>query len=112
MPDKKKTVFHWSSGKDSALALYHLLNDPEVEVSHLVTTINQSLQRVTMHGTPVPLLQKQLQSIDLPYSFIELPENPSMEVYEKCMKRGLSKLKSEGITHAAFGDIFLEDLKK
>ncbi|WP_370087241.1 diphthine--ammonia ligase [Ekhidna sp.] len=111
MLDKKKTVFHWSSGKDSALALHQLLQKEEIEVSHLVTTINQSLQRVTMHGTPVDLVKRQLASIDLPFSFIELPENPSMEVYEECMKDHMQKLKSEGITHAAFGDIFLEDLK-
>lgn len=111
MPDKKKTVFHWSSGKDSALALNVLLGNPSVEVSHLVTTINKPLQRVTMHGTPIRLLKKQLESIGLSFSFIELPESPSMEVYEKCMEDSLSKLKAQSINYAAFGDIFLEDLK-
>ncbi|WP_425391909.1 ATP-binding protein [Ekhidna sp.] len=112
MRGKKKVVFHWSSGKDSALALHHLLNSPDVQVSHLVTTINKSLQRVTMHGTPIGLVKAQLESIGVPHSFIELPESPSMEVYEKCMEYKLSELKDHGITHAAFGDIFLEDLKK
>ncbi|WP_420577924.1 ATP-binding protein [Ekhidna sp.] len=112
MPDKKKTVFHWSSGKDSALALHYLLKRADVQISHLVTTINQSLRRVTMHGTPISLVKAQLGSIGLPHSFIELPESPSMKVYEKCMEDKLLKLKDQGMTHAAFGDIFLEDLKK
>jgi hypothetical protein len=48
----------------------------------------------------------------LPLHTIELPEQPGMEEYEKAMEQKVAQLKSEGLTHAIFGDIFLEDLKK
>lgn len=107
----KKTVFNWSSGKDSAMALFHLQNDPNVKVSHLITTINKHHDRVTMHGTPVSLLKEQLRSLGLPYSLVELPESPSMEAYEVQIGNIMSSLKSNGIIYSAYGDIFLEDLK-
>ncbi len=107
----EKTVFHWSSGKDSALALYHLKSNPKIEVNHLVITINKHHQRVTMHGTPISLLKKQLLETELPYSFIELPESPTMSQYEKLISENMHHVKRKGITHSAFGDIFLEDLK-
>lgn len=111
MPDNNKTVFHWSSGKDSALALYYLQQDSEYKIDHLVTSVNQHYQRVTMHGTPISLLQKQIEAIGLTHSMIELPENPSMEEYEKCMGEAMNKLHQQGFRFASFGDIFLEDLK-
>ena len=108
----KKTFFNWSSGKDSALSLYRLIKNPSYSVEHLVTSINKPLQRVTMHGLNVSLLKKQLSALNLPYSFIELPENPSHDEYTKIMTKKILKLKKDGYTHAAFGDIYLEDLRK
>ena len=107
-----KTYFNWSTGKDSALALHHLLQDENFSIDKLVTTINAHYQRVTMHGLPVSLLQKQTQAIGIPLQIIELPEQPSMTDYETIMHTALNKLKTELFTHSAFGDIFLEDLKK
>jgi diphthamide synthase (EF-2-diphthine--ammonia ligase) len=46
---KKKALFNWS-GKDSALALYKVLQDPEFEINCLLTSVNQEFQRVSMHG--------------------------------------------------------------
>ena len=109
MPDKKKIAFHWSSGKDSALALYYLLQDQNYQVDHLITTTSEEYDRVTMHGTRVELLQKQVESIGIPSSLIRLPPDPSMETYENKMTEKLSELKSKGIQLSAFGDIFLED---
>ena len=37
---------------------------------------------------------------------------PGMAEYDNTMRSHLEKFKEEGITHAIFGDIFLEDLKK
>lgn len=112
MPDKFQTVFHWSSGKDSALALYYLLQDQSYIVSQLLTTVNEHFDRVTMHGTPVSLLEKQVASLNIDHSIIKLPESATMEVYESQMKNTMIPLSNGGFTHAAFGDIFLEDLKK
>lgn len=107
-----KTYFNWSTGKDSALALYHLLRNPVYSVEKLVTSINKDLDRVTIHGLRRSMMEKQLNALSLPVKTIELPENTSMETYNQLMKETVEGLKSEGFTTAAFGDIFLEDLKK
>ena len=109
--NKHKTYFNWSSGKDSALALYHLLKDERFEVSELITTVNSHYNRVSMHGLRKELLIAQTNALNIPASLIELPEMPSMEVYERKMLETVSRLKIDGFTHTAFGDIFLEDLR-
>lgn len=109
---KKKALFNWSSGKDSALTLYKILQNPEFEISCLLTSVNQQYQRISMHGVRVELLKQQASSIGLPLEIMQIPEMPTMEVYEKVMGETLDKLKKQGITHSVFGDIFLEDLRK
>jgi uncharacterized protein (TIGR00290 family) len=105
-------IFNWSGGKDSSLALYHCLQNPELDIKYLVTTINDAANRISMHGVRTELLIKQAESIGIPLYQIRLPEMPSMKEYDDTMRLHLAKFKSEGITHAIFGDIFLEDLKK
>ncbi|WP_372936756.1 diphthine--ammonia ligase [Seonamhaeicola sp.] len=108
---KHKTYFNWSSGKDSALALYHLLQNENYTVDELITTVNSHYNRVSMHGLRNELLQAQTNAIGIKSSFIELPEMPDMATYETIMNKTISRLKNDGFTHAAFGDIFLEDLR-
>jgi uncharacterized protein (TIGR00290 family) len=107
----KKCIFNWSGGKDSALALYHCLQNPDLEIKYLVTTINDAADRISMHGVRTELLIKQAESIGIPLYQIRLPEMPGMQEYDEVMLRHLTHFKNEGITHAIFGDIFLEDLK-
>ena len=109
--NKIKTYFNWSSGKDSALALYHLLQDERYLVDELITTVNSHYNRVSMHGLRKELLTAQTDAINIKSSLIELPEMPSMEIYEQKMLETISRLKNDGFTHSAFGDIFLEDLR-
>ncbi|MGM8363693.1 diphthine--ammonia ligase [Flavobacterium sp. ARAG 55.4] len=108
----KKAIFNWSSGKDSALALYKILQNPEFEINFLLTSVNQQFQRISMHGVRVELLEQQAKSIGIPLKIMQIPEMPTMEVYEKVMQETLKKLKNKGITYSIFGDIFLEDLRK
>jgi len=108
---KIKTYFNWSSGKDSALALYYLLQDERYTVDELITTVNSHYNRVSMHGLRKELLVAQTNALHIKASLIELPEMPSMDVYEQKMLETVSRLKNEGFTHSAFGDIFLEDLR-
>jgi uncharacterized protein (TIGR00290 family) len=108
---KHKTYFNWSSGKDSALALYHLLQDERYSVDELITTVNSHFNRVSMHGLRKELLITQTGALNIKASLIELPEMPSMDVYEQKMLETVSRLKKDGFTHSAFGDIFLEDLR-
>ncbi|HCR77026.1 MAG TPA: diphthine--ammonia ligase [Chryseobacterium sp.] len=109
---KKKAIFNWSSGKDSALALYKILKEEKFEVTSLLTSINKEFQRISMHGVHVSLLEKQAESLGFPLIKMELPKEPSMEEYRETMGRTMTEIQSQGITHSIFGDIFLEDLKK
>ncbi|MCE3229078.1 MAG: ATP-binding protein [Bacteroidetes bacterium] len=65
-----------------------------------------------MHGVRTELLDLQAQNIGLPLVKMMIPENPTMQDYEKVMSETLSVFKEKGITHSVFGDIFLEDLRK
>ena len=104
----KKALFNWSSGKDSALALYKILQQNEYEILTLLTSVNKQFQRISMHGIRVELLEKQAESIGLPLTKMIIPEMPTMEIYDEIMKNTLSEFQKEGITHSIFGDIFLE----
>ncbi len=108
----KKALFNWSSGKDSALALYKILQNPDFKIECLLTSVNQQFQRISMHGVRVELLEAQAKSIGLPLKILQIPEMPTMEVYEDVMTKSLTELREQGITHSVFGDIFLEDLRK
>ncbi|RKR83084.1 uncharacterized protein (TIGR00290 family) [Mucilaginibacter gracilis] len=107
----KACIFNWSGGKDSALALYHCLQDKDIDIKYLVTTVNDAVNRVSMHGVREELLIRQAQAIGIPLYQIRLPEIPGMKEYDDTMRTHLNHFKSEGITHSIFGDIFLEDLK-
>jgi len=108
----KKALFNWSSGKDSALALYKILQNSAYKIEFLVTSVNQQFQRISMHGVRVELLETQAKSIGIPLKILQIPEMPTMEVYEDVMTKALTELKEQGISHSVFGDIFLEDLRK
>ncbi|UOU99675.1 diphthine--ammonia ligase [Chryseobacterium daecheongense] len=107
---KPKAIFNWSSGKDSALALYKTLQQDNLEVTALLTSINKEYQRISMHGVHVSLLELQAKSLGLPLLKMELPKEPSMDEYREIMSKTMSSIQSEGVTHSIFGDIFLEDL--
>ncbi|OFZ45500.1 MAG: ATP-binding protein [Bacteroidetes bacterium RIFCSPHIGHO2_02_FULL_44_7] len=112
MTDAQIPLFlNWSSGKDSSLALYYLLKDNRYEVRCLLTSMNSAHDRVSMHGLRRRLLEAQLKALNLPSKTIELPEVTDMETYGKKMKEAVRALRSEGLHYAAFGDIFLEDLR-
>jgi diphthamide synthase (EF-2-diphthine--ammonia ligase) len=77
---KKIALFNWSSGKDSALALYKILQDPEFEIHCLLTSVSAEFQRVSMHGVRIELLQQQAKSIGIPLEIMQIPEMPTMKV--------------------------------
>lgn len=108
---KKKTLMSWSSGKDSAWALYQLQNDPEIELKGLICTVNKEFDRVAMHGVRVELLKAQANSIGLPLEIIELPNPCSHEDYAEIMGNFVQRMQNEGIDCMAFGDLYLEDIR-
>lgn len=106
-----KGYMNWSGGKDSSLCLHYAL-EQNIPVQALLTSVNKVHNRISMHGVRNELLEQQAASIGLPLHKIELPEQPGMDEYEELMSAKVKELKSEGFTHAVFGDIFLEDLKR
>lgn len=107
----KKAFFNWSGGKDSALALYHALQNEEYEVMRLLTSINKELERISMHGVRKSMLLRQVEAIDLPLTLLELPTDIDMAKYDELMAETLRTIVHQGIEYSIFGDIFLEDLK-
>ncbi|TXK49652.1 diphthine--ammonia ligase [Pontibacter qinzhouensis] len=106
-----KSVFNWSGGKDSALCLYRVLQEATLPVDRLLTTLGHATQRVTMHGVRQELLLQQAQQLGLPLQQMLMPEDASMEAYNHLMQTTMHQLQNEGITHAVFGDINLQDLR-
>ena len=109
---KEKIVFCWSGGKDSALALNRLRRDDRCEIVSLLTTCNEHFQRVSMHGVRLELLDRQAHALGLPLEKIFVSRRSSNEEYQEKMSACLLAHKSRGVTACAFGDIFLEDLKR
>jgi uncharacterized protein (TIGR00290 family) len=109
--NKEKAIFCWSGGKDSALALYKVLQQGSYEFIALLTTINEEYKRISMHGVREELLEEQSKQIGIPLEKIYVSNNGTNEEYEKNMEAALQKYKSLGVNKVIFGDIFLEDLK-
>jgi len=104
-------VMNWSSGKDAALAYHLLLRENNYKVTHLLTTLSEEYGRVFMHGIREKLLDIQAQRMKLPMLKVRLPASPDDSLYRNAMMETLAGLKAQGITTAAYGDIFLEDLR-
>ncbi|HEY1679013.1 MAG TPA: ATP-binding protein [Candidatus Sulfotelmatobacter sp.] len=105
-------LLSWSSGKDSAWTLHVLRQRGDVEVVGLLTTINTHFQRVAMHGTRFALLQMQAQAAGIPLWEVPLPWPCSNEVYEQAMSAACASAVETGISAIAFGDLFLEDVRR
>src|SRR5688572_4266484 len=105
------SIFNWSGGKDSTLALHYILQQQRFDIRYLLTTVNHTYSRISMHGVRESLLIQQAESLGIPLYQVRLPESPDMTTYELEMHRHMTILKAEGITHSIFGDLFLEDLK-
>jgi uncharacterized protein (TIGR00290 family) len=107
-----RVLLSWSSGKDSAWTLHVLRQQPEIEVCGLLTTINSHFQCVAMHGTRHELLKLQAAVAGLPLWEIPLPWPCSNEIYEQAMAGACKQAIGAGVSAIAFGDLFLEDVRK
>lgn len=107
----KKAFINWSSGKDAAFAYQQLRKQGKISVEESLTTITKNLDRVTMHGLRVSVLERQLKALPFNAHVAEIPEDASMQDYENIMASHCERFKSKGLDYAVFGDIFLEDLK-
>jgi uncharacterized protein (TIGR00290 family) len=107
-----KILLSWSSGKDSAWAL-HLLNQQYPgAVAGLLTTVNEAMNRVAMHGVRRSVLEAQARAAGLPLHVVHIPHPCPNDVYEAQMRAAIADALTNGFTHAAFGDLFLEDIRR
>ena len=102
----------WSGGKDSAWALHVLRSGGEFDVAGLFTTVNQDTGRVTVHEVRSELLHRQARATGVKLKTIPIPRPCPNAVYERAIGDFVSEAKRDGITHVAFGDLFLEDIRR
>lgn len=108
---KKRAFFNWSSGKDSAFALYRALKSDSYDIAALFTVTNKNTDRVSMHEVSTDLLKRQASCIGMPLKILELDPAAPFSEYEQNMARCMADFKSQNIETALFGDIYLEDLR-
>ena len=63
---REKVLVAWSGGKDSALALYEVLNSGSYEVIELLTTVAKDYDRISIHGVRRVLLEQQAKALRIP----------------------------------------------
>ena len=107
-----KILLSWSSGKDSAWTLHVLRRDRAGDVAGLLTSLNEAAGRVSMHGVREEILRAQAHAAGLPLFTIPLPWPCSNEIYEARLRVAVDRAVADGFTHVAFGDLFLEDVRK
>jgi diphthamide synthase (EF-2-diphthine--ammonia ligase) len=107
-----KILVSWSSGKDSAWTLHVLRRDRAGEVAGLLTSVNEAAGRVSMHGVREEILRAQADAAELPLFTIPLPWPCSNEIYEARLRVAVDRAVADGFTHVAFGDLFLEDIRR
>ena len=107
-----KVLVSWSSGKDSAWMLHTLRIEGVGAPAALLTTINEAADRVAMHGVRTELLRRQAEAAGLPLVVVNIPSPCPNEVYEERMAAACRAAVADGFTHVAFGDLFLEDVRR
>lgn len=107
----KRIALSWSSGKDSAWMLHLLKRNPEIEISALITTINEAADRVAMHAVRRELLEQQAAAAGLPLWPVALPWPCSNDEYECIMREVYARAVAERVEGIAFGDLFLADIR-
>jgi uncharacterized protein (TIGR00290 family) len=105
-------VVAWSSGKDAAHALHLLRTEWRAEVVGLLTTMNARAGRVAMHAVREQLLRRQAEAVGLPVHLVPIPSPCSNAEYEAAMGAAVRALYEHGVRHVAFGDLFLDDVRR
>ena len=108
---RPKALIAWSSGKDSAWSLHEVRRAGEYDVVGALTTVTETLGRVSMHGVREDILRAQHAAAGLPSVIVPIPYPCPNEVYEARMAAALDDARRQGVTHVIFGDLFLEDVR-
>jgi diphthamide synthase (EF-2-diphthine--ammonia ligase) len=93
--------------------MVHILRQrADIQLAGILTTINEPAQRVAMHAVRVELLQAQADALGLPLWMLPIPSPCPNEVYEQVMADAVRRAVAEGFTQMAFGDLFLQDIRR
>lgn len=112
MRKMEKAYFNWSSGKDSALALYHVIRSEIYSVETLFSLLKTREDKIAMHEIGGSLLKQQAEAIGIPLTIFKLDTRWHSADYESAMTEQMYEFRQQGITTALFGDLYLEDLRK
>ena len=104
-------IVSWSGGKDSALALHATLADPALRVVALLTTLSLGDDRVSVHGVPRTLVERQAEALGLPLAVARVPRRASNEIYESAQRSALLQWRGERVRRVVCGDLFLPDVR-
>lgn len=107
----KRVIMAWSSGKDSAWALYRLQKDPSCELVGLFTILSAH-ERVFMHAVRPEVVEAQARMLGAPLHLLRTPPDCSHEQYEEQVRAMLGRARSDGATHVAYGDLYLEGVRR
>ena len=107
-----KILVSWSSGKDSAWMLHVIRTERLGTPAALLTTINETADRVAMHAVRTEVLRAQAEAAGLPLVTVPIPSPCPNDIYEERMAEACRAAVADGFTHVAFGDLFLEDVRK
>lgn len=102
-------VVAFSGGKDSTMALWRLPQGYQPVA--LLTNVQASTERVSVHGVPRHLVEQQAAALGLPLHIVALPDAPSNAQYEAAVEAALEPFYAQGVRHIVYGDLFLEDIR-
>lgn len=108
----EKAYFSWSSGKDSALALYTAMISGEYDVMALFSVVKAVDKRLAMHEVGEGLLRRQAAALGLPFRPFYIDTTWTDEEYEANMAIEANSFKAQGIGTALFGDLYLDGLRR
>ena len=107
-----KILVSWSSGKDSAWALHTLREQGAGEIGALLTSFNEAANRVAMHGVRAEIARAQAAAAGIRLIEVPLPSPCPNDLYEARMSAVVRAAVADGFTHVAFGDLFLDDVRR
>ncbi len=109
---RRSVLLSWSSGKDSAWTLHRLRQTADTEIVGFLTTVTAEFDRVSMHAVRRGLLRQQAEAAGVELWEVAIPYPCTNEQYEEAMTSVLRKASGSGITSIAFGDLYLEDVRR
>lgn len=100
-----KAFISWSGGKETTLALYRVMQNPDIEVAYFLNMISEDGKHSRSHGVSSDLLKLQAEAIGIPI----IQRRTTWKSYERVFKKAVSDFKKEGIRAGVFGDIDLQE---